>query len=203
MANRFIKSFALALLLCVFAGASIVDAQTPGSTTVPGFTGNGPATATLVKGRADVSTITCPSAFSISDTACSDTTYAGDNQCVTANCGCIKWNCTERNALAGNGTATVEINVDVGNGNAGGTPPDCYPIFGEFDTASTDVESTAFSGVVCDPVSGKLTTAPLTGGWELTGWDTTKITDGAGGNFTGTLNFGTGELKMTLKGRTF
>jgi hypothetical protein len=202
MLQLFIKSFGLLVVLCV--SASSLHAQTLGAPTVPGFTGNGPSTApTIVKGRADASTVTCPSALSISNTQCTDaTTYAGNNQCLTGVCGCIKWNCTERNAFAGNGTATLEINIDVGNA-AAGTPPDCYPIVGDFVTTSTDPETINFNGAICDPVTTKSTTAPLSGGWQLEAFGTSKITDGAGGSFTGTVSLSTGELKLTLKGTTF
>jgi hypothetical protein len=201
MAHRFIKSFALLVLLCVSVGASSLHAQNLGATTVPSFAGvtTNPELP-LVKGRADVSVITCASTASVSSSSCTDGSYAAN--CPSGHCGCVIWSCSERNAFAGNGAATVEIGIDVGNG-PGGAPPDCYPIFGEFTTASTDAETTEFNGTVCDPVIAKSTTAPLTGGWQLAGWNTTKITDGAGGSFTGTLDMGTGGLKLTLKGRTF
>ncbi|HLI78430.1 MAG TPA: hypothetical protein VKV03_00535 [Candidatus Binataceae bacterium] len=202
MAYRFITSLALALLLCVSAGASILDAQNLGSMTIPSFTGNTTSPELpIAKGRADVSTLTCASTASVSSSPCNDATYASD-LCVSGICACLTWSCSERNAFAGNGTATVEIGIDVDNG-AALAPPDCYPISGQFTTASADAETTAFNGAVCDPVIAKSTTAPLTGGWQLIGWNTTKITDGAGGSFTGTLSLATGELKMTLKGRTF
>ncbi len=202
MSHHFVRLFGLVVLLSVLMGTANLHAQNLGAITVPSFTGNTTAPeATIAKGRADVSIITCASTASASSSQCNDGTYASD-LCLSGNCSCITWSCSERNAFAGNGTATVEIGIDVGNG-AVTQPPDCYPISGQFTTASTDAETTAFNGSVCDPVIAKSTTAPLIGGWQLIGWNTTKITDGAGGSFTGTLDMGTGELRLILRGRTF
>jgi len=194
-------SIVIAVLLGLLFVVSPANAQSP-PTTVPAFTGNNPgATSTLVRGRADVSTITCTQAFSITTAACGDASYAA-NQCLSGNCACINWSCTERNAIAGNGNATVEIGIDIDDGQAG-APADCYPFFGQFDTTSADPETTDFSGAICDPNIAKSTTATVTGAWQLVAANTSKVTDGAGGTLTGTLNLTNGLLKLKLKGRTF
>ena len=155
------------------------------------------------KGKADVTNLTCANAPTATTTGCSDSVVNYSDQCGSGNCACLMWTCTIRNPFSGNGAATMEISVDIDNGAGFGTTPDCYPFVAQFLTATTDAEATDLNGSICDPVMTTSTNATVAGGWQLIGWSTDKITNGAGGGVTGTFSLKTGELKLTLKGRTF
>jgi|HubBroStandDraft_6_1064221.scaffolds.fasta_scaffold442756_1 hypothetical protein len=159
---------------------------------------------TIGKLKADNSTVTCTSSVLRTKSACSDGSYAA--QCVSGVCGCINYDaCKNSGGTIGTGSeGTLEIGVDFANGPTLGLAPDCYPIFGVYKAAGKSDpsgEEIDFDGVACDPLSGNVVV--INGGWQLIGWGSKSIVDGAGGTTTGTLNLSTSEVKLSLKGKTF
>src|SRR5262249_33660049 len=150
------------------------------ATDLPDLFGVQNAPAPIGKLHAANGSVSCTQFISALPSACSDGSYA--EQCVSGTCGCINFNnCKTTGLTTGNGSGTVEIGVDFGNGPAGG-PPDCYPFFAAYDGTgkkSTTSQEIDFAGVICDPLKGD--SAAVTGGWQLFPGDGPAGINGAGG----------------------